>query len=53
MIIVEVDASLLEDILAAQFFIQKRLRERLGRRLQILPVLSKKADPAQVKFFHT
>ena len=50
MLCVEADAQLLNDILDARFFIQKRLRERLGRRLQILPVLLDKADPAQEKF---
>ena len=51
MIVVEVDALLLKDILDAAFYIQKRLRERLGRRLQILPVLTDKADAAQEAFF--
>ena len=51
MLCVETDAQLLDDILAASFYIQKRLRGRLGRRLQILPVLMDKADPAQEKFF--
>ena len=51
MLSVEADALLLDDIFAATFYIQKRLRERLGRRLQLLPVLTDKADPAQEKFF--